>query len=298
MRIPCLIVLLSFSLTIESCALNVGQVNQNDLLITKMIQELTPWIRTINRPLHVFHYGTRESIFGESKAPDSLDPRVRNYVTKVSDQFWDEPKPCDPCTYGDGLYAASDPQYSGHFGGPDWALIKIALRPGTRYINADRAMLSEASIKTLGELGCTRPDPYRNGIYGGRLPQSGNLWKLFGHTKPHCHRILKKLITKLEIQVVGYYWGDGYLSPLPNCSQRKYLDLLVISKTGIDLLRTEGYTQNTPYVPAVHQVRAEINEVFKQISGGPLWDLGKNQPDPGQYAARHLFGCGSNPEDL
>jgi hypothetical protein len=293
-----IIPLMTWSISIDAVAPDVIRIEEDDGQLLRLTEDLVPWVREIRRPLHLFHYTTRAEVVGTTEAPDRNDSRVYSYISRQASRFWEDLSTCDPCTYGKGLYAASDAQYSLQFGGTDWALIKIALRPGTRFINADQATLGPGSLRFLKDLGCTRTDPYSNGRYGGRKTPSGDFWNLFGHEGSHCHWLLKTVIKKLRIQTVGYYWGDGFLSDLPACSKRKNLDFLLIHDSAVDPLNTEVFTKKIPRTDEEASSRAHVNEVFRHISGAPLWDLGGKRPDIKRYVSDHFFGCGETPEDL
>lgn len=128
-------------------------------------------VRTLERPVHLYHYTTRARLGLEDGYIAPRDPRLTPYLQGKVERFWSPDAPISAGATVGGLYAATDPVAGRAFGGAGdgWALVEMVLEQGFRYLDVrdgswsgarqrDRA-LPVVLTRELEGLGCEAAYP-------------------------------------------------------------------------------------------------------------------------------------------
>lgn len=126
--------------------LQVARAEDADLknLMAEIRPALQPMIKTLSRPVVLYHWTNRSSVGVPLKgAVDSQDPLYSKYVTGTTQGFFRFQKKSRDML-GNGLYLAVDPVATRRYGaqGATWVLLALEVKKGARFLDLASRMNS------------------------------------------------------------------------------------------------------------------------------------------------------------
>jgi tetratricopeptide (TPR) repeat protein len=257
---------------------------------------LRPYVKTLSRPIHTYHYATRQRM-GLPEGPVAPDdPVLRTYLQQKFTRYWDLSLEPAEGSMVSGLYMAFDPVASRAYGGvgDGWGLVQIPLGKGFSVVDVrlwgderDKAKRLPADVQEkLRQRGCN-------------AQTAATLLTMMESRA--CREIAVRTMTELDV--------DGILYTFPvanytNCPERPNGALILFRPEAVDLPHVRVFTHESP-ADAMIGERRTIRDLFEraQQAGSvrtPPWPELASIPVPAAmepWMKEHLFGCGTYLED-
>jgi hypothetical protein len=245
-----------------------------------VVAEFTPLITTLPRSIDVYHWVDRPRLGVPSTGVvDPTLPAVANHLATWG-KFFLDPKQAVSNTHRYGFYAANDPVFTVGFGGSAFALFRVRLPVGFRYLDISATQdqdVSPATAKLLAAAGCT---------------STQRLAFVFINTSTACRDVLLAALKPLAVSGLGYAWSSV---PFRDCATRGPLTFVLFGD-GIPADAVAFFTADVPTPDPVHDERAAINGMFSQASGwgSPPWPALNGEANRAtQWMRDHLLYCGA-----
>ncbi len=258
---------------------------------------LEPALTELGRPIHVYHYAPRANVGLPARGyirPD--DPRVRSYLKSKALFYWDVVLPTRADGMMSGLYVATDPVASRVFGGvgDEWALVRIVLREGFRYVDVRHAPPSGSSsaraiAAAAQRAGCSSVHPSQLFL----APPSES-----------CRRLAFDTLALLDVDAVLY----GYrAAPLQGCVERPEAAFLLLGDEVFDPTDTALFVVDGSD-DALTRERFQINQLFTRAHEAgsarmPPWSIRRRKGQPvahenlEEWMRSAIFGCRGATDD-
>jgi tetratricopeptide (TPR) repeat protein len=274
---------------------------------------LLPHVKTLTRPVHVWHYAQRGRIGLQAEGyvpPDA--PEIAPYLRGRFARYWDLTlRPYEDGTVS-GLYVAVDPVASRAWGGSGeaWALVQMVLPRGFRLVDVrtwgderDRRLAFAPEVAArLSAAGCAAAGP-------------AELLTLM--ESDACRAAAVRTMVDLDVDGILY---DFLSKDLAGCPPRGRGGFILVRAEAVDLAQAKLLVRETEPGPggpadAAAEDRRRVVELFAAAraagSTRPLpWPelatagdaadaahAADAADDHREWMAEHLFGCGSHAED-
>jgi tetratricopeptide (TPR) repeat protein len=257
---------------------------------------LRPFVKTLSRPIHTWHYATRQrmGLPDGPVAPD--DPALQTYLQQKFTRYWDLSLEPAEGSMVSGLYMAFDPVASRAYGGvgDGWGLVQIPLGKGFSFVDVrlwgderDKAKKLPADLQEkLRQRGC-------------KAQTAASLLTMMESRA--CREIAVRTMTELDVDGILYTFP---VANFANCADRPKGALILFRPEAVDLPHVRVFTNESP-ADAMAGERRRIRDLFEraQQAGSvrtPPWPDLAATPVPAAmepWMKEHLFGCGTYLED-
>ena len=264
-------------------------------LVQRIEQELLPYVRTMSRPVTLWHWTHRS----DTRIPaqgivDSRDPNFLQYLDRRANSYF-RMSPKNASNVGTGLYFAIDPVMTESYGGKKGGvLVQAELAAGARIIVIDfGSMFSSELSAELGSFGCGYRD-FRIGIMG-----------TFGYDEnPACEAIRIAIAQSRTLGAVGFRYAYSS-EEFSFCQSRPHVAFNFWSTAAFRNVKglTPELNLSDPATADKALVRAyfddaRIDSVFLQHFVPPPPSAMPPLSYVQSYSATHLIGCGNYIEDI
>jgi len=232
----------------EHCASNLSQAEAGygTKLCDKCYNLLcSTHVKTTAKEVHLYRWGPMYDHVNEAnKAQPSLwdvpvsihDDRIRQFVSRVKEDFWQPWKQHSACNVGLGLYCATDAASTRAYGGAgEWCLIQFRMPAGTPYLDMTG------------------------------LPPSWIHYCCFDSDSSAQQEKKIKLFQAAGIQALLYPYSASSFKSLPDRTQCAFV---LVDDRAINFGAASVFTQRQPHDEpwGVYQNRLLIQEMFKEAA--------------------------------
>jgi hypothetical protein len=269
-------ILLSVCLAIPAAA-HADQAADTRQMLADYVR---PYVQTLPREFHVYHWTAGSKITGSADAQlPPMDPRIRDYATRIKDLFWNPFRNADGGMAGDGLYVAIDPVASRSYGD---TLLQIVMPEGTRFLAFGLQYFPPLLLRAMQAQGCDQ----------------NTVVSLFvrSWTSEDCRRLRDRVTRDLDIQAIRYSWSSSLYRI---CNRLVPWAFVIIDERALNPDRIVAFRPADAPQPDAHAYnRVLLNEIARK-AGASFWtelDLSAPAMDVDAWIRDNLYGCGDRLE--
>jgi hypothetical protein len=257
---------------------------------------LRSFVKTLNRPVEVYHYAYRPAIGLPAQGPVPDEARyVPEYLRRKSRRYWDSKSATRPYMMAGGLYAAIDPVITRTFGGigESWALFQLTLPAGFRFVDVRGWSDNEGKVQRF-------PPAVRQQLVQAGCAVEFPSELLVAQESPECRALAVETMQALDADGLMYrYQGFAF----EGCQGRPVGAFILTRPERVG--RAQLLTSESPGPAAATEAHRRVRQLYLEARG-----LGSVYPAPWPDLAglaapermvpwkqERLFGCGGHQED-
>ena len=254
-------------------------------LVKQIEQELLPYVRTLSRPVTLWHWTHRSDTHLPLTGFVHSDDRLfSDYLQRRASSYF-RYSPRNYSAEGTGLYLALDPISTASYGGVHGgALVQLDLDPGTRFIEIGAGSLSAPLLEKMRLAGC---EAY----------SSSGIFYYDEQLGCQALRVAIANSSVLNVDGVRYAFGSSSFTFCPHPPGRAF-NLW----TTRHFRNIRGLVQEFDIQDGGLGDRQIVRDLYLDQKKMPNFQMHLSLPPPSNgnivvWAQTHLMGCGNYPED-